>query len=106
MDEGYPTFENAIWRFHDFLIAQGIYSRAVSARLGVMLEGVCHVSGDTFARVVRPLDVDASSLGLFPDGLKLAVPENPLPARIANGWLWPLFATARPWPVKESDIEA
>jgi len=70
-----------------------------------MLEGVCQVGGETFARVVRPLDEDASSRGLFANGLKLAVPENPLPARIARGWVWPLFATSQ-WPVEESDLEA
>ena len=86
--------------------AREIYSRAASARLGVMLEGVCQVGGDTFARVVRPLDDDASSRGLFANGLKLSVPENPLPARIARAWVWRFFATASLWPVEESNIEA
>jgi len=86
--------------------AREVYSRAVSARLGVMLEAVCRVNERTFARVVRPLDEDASSRGLFPDGLKLAVPESPLSATIASGWMWPLFATATSWPFNDPDIEA
>ena len=86
--------------------AREVYSRAASARLGVMLEAVCQAGGDTVARVVRPLDDDASSRGLFANGLKLVVPEHPLPARIARTWLWPLFAPATRWPVEESNIEA
>src|SRR5262249_33827085 len=86
--------------------AREIYSRAVSARLGVMLEAVCRVDNRTFARVVRPLDEDASSRGLFPDGLKLAVPQDPLSATVASGWTWPLFATATLWPFSDPGLEA
>jgi len=86
--------------------AREIYSRAALARLGVMLEGVCQANAHTFARVVRPVDEDASSRGLFTNGLKLAVPEHPLPARIAKSWVWPLFATPSRWPIEESDFEA
>jgi hypothetical protein len=86
--------------------AREVYSRAVAAQLGVMLEGVGHVGDVTFARVVRPLDEDSSSRGLFPNGLKLAVPENPAPATIGNRWTWPWFATTSPWPFSESDVEA
>lgn len=86
--------------------ARVVYARAVAARLGVMLEAVCRVDGRTFARVVRPLDKDTSSQGLFPDGLKLAVPESPLPAEMASGWMWLLSSTASRWPPSDSDIEA
>jgi hypothetical protein len=142
MNEGYPTFENAVSRFRGFLVAQGwpsqvswirprdarfqrrelvirpvspatgerhargVYTRGVAAQLGVMLEGVCQLGDVTFARVVRPLDEDASSRGLFPNGLKLAVPENPAPARVGSRWMWPSFATASPWPYSGSDVEA
>jgi hypothetical protein len=85
--------------------AREIYSRAASARLGVMLEAVCHVGGHSFARVVRPLNEDASLRGLFTNGLKLSVLENPLRARIAKR-VWPLFSMASRWPVEESDLEA
>ena len=86
--------------------ARVVYARAVGARLGVMLEAVGRVDGRTFARVVRPLDEDASSRGLFPDGLKLAVPESPLPTTTASSWTWPLLSTANHWPPGDPGIEA
>jgi hypothetical protein len=86
--------------------AREVYARATSTRLGVMLEAVCRVNERTFARVVRPLDEDASSRGLFPDDLKLAALESPLSATIASGWMWPWCATASSWPFNDPDIEA
>jgi len=86
--------------------AREVYSRAVSARLGVMLEAVCRTGGLTFARVVRPIDEDASSRGLFPDGLKLSVPVSPLEATIASRWTWPLLAMANHWPLRDEDVVA
>jgi hypothetical protein len=86
--------------------ARRIYSEAVAARLGVMLEAVCRVDDHTFARVVRPIDDDASVRGLFPDGLKLSVPVDPPESALASRWTWPLFATARRWPPHDPGIEA
>jgi hypothetical protein len=83
MDERYPAFENAVTQFREFLAIQRW--PPVSARLGVMLEAVCRGNERTFARVVRPVDEDASSRGLFPDGLKLSALESPLSATIAYG---------------------
>jgi len=68
--------------------ARKVYSKAITARLGVMLEAVCWTDGHTFARVVRPIDDDASSRGLFPSGLKLSVPVDPLDAAPASRWAW------------------
>jgi hypothetical protein len=86
--------------------ARSIYSKAVTARLGVMLEALCRADGHTFARVVRPIDDDASLRGLFPSGLKLTVPVNPLDAALASRLTWLLFTTAPRWPPRDADIEA
>jgi hypothetical protein len=84
--------------------ARGIYSDAGSARLGVMLEGICHVDDCTFARVVRPRDADASERGLYPDGLKLAVVTSAPPATLGRLWKWPWSVAGTPWPPHDPDL--
>jgi len=87
--------------------ARRVYANAVAARLGVMLEGVCGIGAHTFARVVRPVDGDASSRGLFPDGLKLSVPVERFEARfITSRWRWLLSAAASPCPPNDADLDA
>ncbi len=87
--------------------ARDVFARGVSAALGVLLEGVCHDTQRTYARVARPVDADAAERALYPNGLKLSVAVSPPPVDVVATrlawWLWARFA--QPWPPKDADIE-
>jgi hypothetical protein len=85
--------------------ARNLYSRAVSAGLGVMLEGTCRTSNVTVARVIRPLSEDASVRGLFAHGLKLGVLIDPPAATFVCRWTWVLSAATGRWPEPDPDVE-
>jgi hypothetical protein len=88
--------------------ARAGYAHAASVRLGAVLDAVCQVEGRTFARIVRPVNADAASRNLVPNGLKLRVPTESLVTEVVFGHLrwWWLSLTWKPWPEDDGDMTA
>jgi hypothetical protein len=74
--------------------------------MGVMIEALCRSDAHTFARVVRPVTKDSSARRMFPDGLKLSVPDVPLAAVVAHRLIWPVLAASAAWPPTDPDLDA